>query len=72
MLAIAIPLAVDQGPLGLYLKREIITFKGLFFLLSPVNFSMLGGNRKSKRKLGKIVAKVGMTLYFLCLPIAMM
>jgi hypothetical protein len=50
MLAIAGPLAMEAGRCtkyqkfrsGLSLKREIITFKGLRLLFSPVNFSMLG------------------------------
>ena len=60
MLAIAGPLAMEAGrstkyqgfPIGLSLKREIITFKGLIFLFSPVNFSMLGSQKAKEKKQG--------------------
>ena len=61
MLAIAGPLAMEAGRstkyqrfrIGLSLKREIITFKGLSLLFSPVNFSMLGSQKAKEKKQGK-------------------
>ena len=52
-----------QGfPIGLSLKREMLTFNGLSFLFSPVSFSMLGSQKAKEKKTGKIVAKFGMML----------
>jgi hypothetical protein len=77
MLVIAIPLAVDTGrrakalsgyPLnGKYsLKRDYSSY----FLQLPLICLVV--TESQREKLGKIVAKNGVTLYFLCLPIAMM
>jgi len=63
----------DQGfSLADPLNGKCSRLRDYFSYFLPSIPICLAVTESQREKLGKIVAKIGMTLYFLCLPIAMM